>query len=447
MLEEIRQIQNPLTRSVTAACAAFAVTTIVSGVVVGLTNTAEKATYGIYASLIGTSCGAVAGLFPGKKTGATASTPDENTRLSSPQTITDDRTWQDWRNFVVVRKVKESEEITSFYLKPEDQAEIPNFQPGQFLTIKLVIPGQPKPIIRTYSLSDAAEPCEYYRLSIKREPAPKGLDVPAGIASNFMHDQVQAGSVILVKPPSGRFCLDVQQSIPVVLISNGVGITPLISMAKACSRLNPRRQIWFLHGARDGQYHAFRDEVRGIARQNSNLHIHIAYSRPKPEDVGLYDSTGYVDATLVRSLVEQNSEFFLCGSPPFLRSVIDGLKAWGVPEGQIFFESFGQPMTMATQKPLVAPPSAERVTEAEIIFARSDRTLTWHEGDGSILEFAEANGLNPDYSCRQGICGTCMCNIREGAVVYQEPPTAVIHEGSVLTCISQPKTSTVVLDL
>ncbi len=131
---------------------------------------------------------------------------------------------------------------------------IPNFQPGQFLTIKLSIPGQEKPVIRTYSLSDCLDPWEYYRLSIKRESAPKGLDVRPGVASNFMHDQVNEGSVIPAKPPRGKFVLDVQKSLPAVLISNGVGITPMLSMAKACTQLNSNRSIWFIHGRGMGAF-------------------------------------------------------------------------------------------------------------------------------------------------------------------------------------------------
>ncbi len=444
MFEEIRHIQNPLLRSATAGGVAFVIATIASGVAVNLVNAKDKAKYGVYATLLGTGCGAIAGLASGKSARAGDSTPDRDRVMT--QAIAAHDPWQDWRNFVVIRKVKESEEITSFYLKPEDNGDIPNFQPGQFLTIKLEIPGQSRPVIRTYSLSDYLEPSEYYRLSIKREPAPKGLDVMPGIASNFMHDQIQEGSVIPAKPPSGKFVLNVENPRPAVLISNGVGITPMISMAKACSRLNRDRPVWFLHGARDGRYHAFRSEVAEIAQQNPNLNLHFAYSRPAPEDEGRYHSAGYVDIALVQSLVGQDAEFFLCGSPPFLRSLMEGLKAWGVPDSQVFFESFGQSMKAMSEK---SSPSVvlEGNAEAEITFAKSGKTVTWHEGDSNLLEFAEANDLNPDYSCRQGVCGTCMCKIREGEVEYLETPSAEIAEGSVLICISKPKTAKVVLDL
>ncbi len=434
MLASLKNIPNPVVRSITTAAIAGSIITMASATILGVTNPKQDSAYkvGVYSILFGTSCGALLGLagvgISEKKSAQLASSHPENA----------------WRNFVVVRKVKESQEITSFYLQPE-QGKLSNFQPGQFLTIKLDIPGQAKAVIRTYSLSDYNEPCEYYRLSIKREEVPNGLQVPPGIASNFMHDYIQVGSVIAAKPPSGKFVLDVQKSLPVVLISNGVGITPMIGMAKACSLLNRERSIWFVHGARNGEFHAFRDEVQALASSNPNLHVHFVYSRPLPEDDSNYHSFGYVDTALIQRLVGQEAEYFLCGSPSFMQSLQEGLKAAGVSKNQIFSESFSK-RTPAID-PVASTNSADAVESAEIVFAKSGKTLMWHKDDGSILEFAEANDLEPAYSCRQGICGTCMCKIQEGEVNYQETPSADIDDGSVLICISQPKTSRVVLDL
>ena len=441
MLTSLGRIQNPLVRSLTAAITAGAVITMAAAIALGVTNAKENAAKenaayraALIAALVGAGCGAVLGLvYPTK---------------SNPP---DRETWKDWRNFVVVRKVKESEEITSFYLRPEDGGDLPKFQPGQFLTIKLDIPGQPKPVIRTYSLSDYAEHCEFYRLSIKREPMPAGSNFMPGIASNFMHDRVQEGSIIPAKPPSGKFVLDLQKSLPAVLISNGVGITPMISMAKAATLINPQRSIWFVHGARDGQFHAFRDEVATIAHQNPNVHVHFAYSRPQPEDRGHYHSTGYVDTDLIRSLVSQDAEYFLCGSPVFMQSLREGLKAAGVPDSRVFFEAFTKGISTGIEARAVANPNTASPNgssdRADVVFAESGKTVAWRSGDGNLLDLAEANDLNPPYSCRQGICGTCMCQILEGEVDYQEPPVAAIDEGSVLICIAQPKTSRVVLAL
>jgi len=419
-------ISNPLVRSLTTALTVGSIITFGSAIVIGLSNNKkpedayQKA---IIASLVGTAGGAVLG----------------GLKKNTKQQPIDDSIWKDWRNFVVIRKVKESEEITSFYFQPEDKKNIPNFQPGQFLTIKLEIPGQTKPIIRTYSLSDYREPCDYYRISVKREPAPKDLQVMPGIASNFLHDHVKEGSIIVAKPPSGKFIVDVQKSLHAVLISNGVGITPMISMAKAITKLNPNRPIWFLHGARDGSFHAFKDEIKEVAKQNPNLNLHFAYSRPRPEDDANYQSVGYVDVPLIRSLIKQDAEYFLCGSPPFMDSIRSGLKSAGIPESRVFFEMFTKAAKTTT------PVVKESGETKEVIFNQSGKTVNWSLG--SILELAEANGLNPPYSCRQGICGTCQCKLVEGEVEYEESPTAEIETGSVLICISKPKTSQVILEL
>lgn len=420
--------------SLTAAAAAVLVTTFAWVVVFILlkSNSLLVSEVAGYSTLIAAGCGAVLGLlYIGQANAKSSGSSSEQANTQG---------WKDWRNFVVVRKVKESAEITSFYLEPQDKREIPNFKPGQFLTIRLDIEGQ-APVIRTYSLSDYREPCKYYRLSVKRELPPEGSDVPSGLASNFMHDQVQEGSVIPAKPPTGRFALDVERPLPVALISNGVGITPMISMVKAVSQLNPNRTVWFVHGARDGTFHAFHDEVSELAKPN--LHVHFAYSRPRQEDAGKYQSTGYVDTDLVRSLVGQEAEYFLCGSEPFLESIRAGLKAAGIPEDRVFFESF-------LKGGKAKAPSADGSggsEGAEIVFDQSGKTATWKSDAGSLLDFAEANGLNPPFSCRQGICGTCESAILEGEVEYLEEPTAEVKDGSVLICICAPKTSKVVLKL
>jgi uncharacterized protein len=446
MFASLGRIQNPVARSLTAALTTLSVISLTAAISIGVTKSKDESAYrtAVYASLIGAGCGALFG-FAAKSQGNPRAATQAGQDDQLAQTTTN-ITWKDWRNFVVVRKVKESEEITSFYLRPEDQGELPTFQPGQFLTIKLEIPGQPKSVIRTYSLSNYTQPQEYYRLSIKREPMPPGLDVMPGIASNFMHDHVHEGSVIPAKPPSGKFILDVQKSIPAVLISNGVGITPMISMAKAVTRLHPQRPVWFLHGARDGRFHAFRDEVGAIAAQNPNLTIHYAYSRPRAADAGHHHSVGYIDTALIQSLVMAEAEYFLCGSPPFMESIRTGLKEAGVPESRVFFEMFTKANKAVSDRPL-AEVNGDNIEATAIVFAQSHQTLTWQADSDSLLEFAEANGLNPPYSCRQGICGTCECKILEGEVEYTTSPTATVEDGSVLICISKPKTAKVVLDL
>jgi uncharacterized protein len=440
MIETIEKTKFSLSRTFTNASIGFTIFTIFSGLILGLVNPKDKFSfkYAIYASLFGTAAGGIFGLVVDGKS---------ELQKYSQQNNAEKNIWKDWRNFVVVRKVKESEEITSFYLEPQDKDEIPNFQPGQFLTIKLDISGQNKPVIRTYSLSDYTQSCNYYRLSIKRELAPSELNVMPGIASNFMHDFIHEGAIILAKPPSGKFVLDVQKSLPAVLISNGVGITPMISMAKAITCLNPQREVYFIHGTRNSDYHAFREEILVLADRNPNLKVHFCYSRPEIKDRDKYNSQGYVDTNLIQRLTTQNAEFFLCGSPSFMQSLLDGLQAWGVTANRIFFESFSKPIPVLSSQQTSVITEGESVVTAEIIFKKSGKTLTWKQEDGSILEFAENNDINPPYSCRAGICGTCMCRISEGEVIYQEEPTAAVDEDSVLICISQPRTQRIVIDI
>ncbi|MGB5713067.1 MAG: 2Fe-2S iron-sulfur cluster-binding protein [Waterburya sp.] len=457
MLRSLGQIRNPLVRSITAASTSLAMVTIVAAVVIGLSESPKDKSgkdtgiynRGIYASLLAFAVGAGLGL-------VVKDQQDTQPKVGSATAKEADQdTWQDWRDFKIVKKEPESKEITSFYFQPVDGGEIPNFDPGKYLTIKLDVPDQPRPVIRTYSLSDYPPSKDYYRLSIKREGSPKGLDVPPGIASNFMHNCIEVASVIPCKPPNGKFYLEVDNPVPAILISNGVGITPMIAMAKACAKENPDRHIWFIHGARNGEYHACREEMNAVQESYPNLHLHYRYSRPSPEDEGKYHSQGYADKQLLADTIipeiksthngSANAEYFLCGSPAFMDSIRAGLRELDVPEDQVFFESFGGGKTKG--KSATAPKTEGAVNSAEIVFADSNKTLTWTPANGTLLEFAEANGINPDYSCRQGVCQTCTCQINEGEVEYLESPASDLDVGSVLICISKPKTNKVVLDL
>ena len=449
MSNSLQKIKNPLVRSVTGALAVFSVVTMIFALLIGLSNLKENEAshkIGVYGAFLGAIAGAIGGAF-------TAYKPDQKSRQKASSE--DESAWKDWRNFVVDRKVTESAEITSFYLKPQDNQKLPDFKPGQFLTIKLDIPEQAKPVIRTYSLSDYNQTNNYYRLSIKKEGAPKDLDVPPGVASTFMHEAIQEGSIIPCKPPNGKFVIDVASSTPVVLISNGVGITPMIAMAKACTQQNSHRHLWFLHGARNGDYHAFDEAIRDLAKEKSNLHIHYKYSRPRPEDADKYDSKGYVDKELLETQIlpeirniygAADAEYYLCGSPKFMDSLRSGLNELAVSEEKVFFESFSKGGKTKGKDESKANDS-DTVESAEITFAASGKTLTWQKGHGTILEFAEANDLDPSYSCRQGICLTCMCELKEGEVNYIEDPTNEPDPDHVLICISQPKTQKLVLDL
>lgn len=439
--------------------AAFSVSSVLLGLTGpkgGLTDPkgAARATIGFYGTLAGAGLGALGALvMPRRRNEASPG----STRNDLSSSSSGDDGWMGWRPFKVARKVKESQDITSFHLEPVDGGPLPSYLPGQFLTIRLEIPEIAGQVIRTYSLSDAppgpSGSCPHYRLSIKREPAPQGQDVPPGVASNFLHDHMQEGSILLAKPPSGAFVLDLSQPRPVVLISNGVGITPMMAMLKSAAHHQPARKVWFIHGARDGRFHAFRQEVMETEQGQPNLSVHYAYSRPRHEDAGHYQSEGYVDAALIRSLVQGElvqgeSDYFLCGSAPFLEAIRAGLNDAGVPKERVQFEMFTRaarsgPDPTAADSSEAGQPSMP----ATVTFARSQRTAEWQGEQETLLEFAEAQGLDPDFSCRAGLCGTCACKLIEGEVSYTVPPTAPVAPGSVLVCIARPKTARLSLDL
>ncbi|MGC1955524.1 MAG: MOSC domain-containing protein, partial [Gammaproteobacteria bacterium] len=362
-------------------------------------------------------------------------------------------TEQGFRNVIVQRKAVESENITSFYLVPADEgAPLAPYLPGQFLTFKLSIPGHSEPVVRTYSLSDSPDR-DYYRVSIKREPSPPGRpDLPPGLSSNYFHDQIDVGTQLRVGPPRGKFHLEAGSHRAVVLLSAGVGQTPLLSMLSAIARSSSGRRVWFIHGARNGREHAFPRHVRAMARENDNIIAHIRYSQPTPDDVAGrdYDSEGHIELELLKRLLPfDDYEFYLCGPPPFMKSLYCGLLSMGIAESRLHYEFFG-PASALTQEAEPRGQVPERTPReevsgaCEVTFARSGITVAWDSNCETILDLAEHHGLTPPYSCRSGICRTCMCALVEGEVDYLEAPLNPPDMGSALICVSRPKTNLVV---
>ncbi len=251
--------------------------------------------------------------------------------------------WQGLKTFTVQKKQSESDVITSFYLVPADGEALPWFQPGQYITVR--VPGQDgHSTMRNYSLScHPGEP--YYRISVKRESSTAST-APDGHVSNYLHDRIHEGDSIEVGPPCGDFVLDMNTAAdrPLVLISGGVGITPVLSMLHAALELDTQRDIWFIHGAINSQTHAFAAEVRALAMKHPRLHVHICYSEPTSQDrqQAAYDSEGFIDLVLLTSLLDgPNADFYFCGPKPLLVNLYQGLFAWGVEETQLNCEFFG----------------------------------------------------------------------------------------------------------
>ncbi len=360
--------------------------------------------------------------------------------------------WEGYRRFIVARKVRESGTVTSFYLTPEDGGPLAPFRPGQHIGIKLDIPGQFVPVMRSYTLSDSPSQAGHYRLSIKREPAPADEpELEPGVSSNFMHDHVAEGTVVELRAPGGDFVLRPEGKGPVVLLSGGVGCTPMISMLSAIADAGAAREVWFIHGVKNGAEHAFGSFVRALAAERPNIHVHIRYSRPGPADEAGrdFDSTGHVDMDLLRQLLPgPTPQFYLCGATPFMKSLYQGLTDWGVDPFQINYEFFGAASDLTGEEaPVPAVVDADPDETYQVTFERSGVTATWTPEIGSLLNLAEANGVMPDYICRKGMCQTCMQHVMHGSFKYLNdaivPPAG---EGNVLICSARP-TSDLVLNL
>ncbi len=238
------------------------------------------------------------------------------------------------RSVRLVEKTRESDDVTSFVFEARDGGPLPPFQAGQHLPIELHVPGVEEPVRRTYSLSGAPSD-ERYRISVKREPR--------GLASRHLHDSVEVGTILEARTPAGDFLLPCSKC-PVVLVSAGVGVTPVASMLHDLAAQNRKRPVWFVHGVRDGDHHPLAREVRGLAAKRPGVNVHVAYSRPKPEDeLGVhYDSAGRVDGELLDRLVgDLGAHYMLCGPTGFMANIQTALEHLGVPAERIHTESFG----------------------------------------------------------------------------------------------------------
>ncbi len=354
------------------------------------------------------------------------------------RTAGEETAWGGWRKFVVTRKVEEAREICSFHLAPHDGKRLPEFRPGQFLTFQLSIPGQPRPVVRCYSLSDVLRDGTY-RISVKRVPAPPNRsDVAPGLVSNFLHDRVAEGDILDVRAPSGQFCLE-SDSRPAVFIGGGIGVTPLLAMLHGLAAQHAAPESHLVLGVRNGREHPFRDELARLAQASPRLRQHVCYSDPQPDDRqgGDYERAGHVTIDFLQSILPSNNyRFYICGPPPMMGKIVPALEEWGVPESDVHFEAFGPASVkkVAAARPAEAPPDGT----VEVVFEKSGRTVAWHPDEGTLLELAAAAGVALDAGCRAGNCGTCAVAVKAGTVTYRTKPSVTVEQGTCLTCCSVP---------
>ncbi|QYJ23560.1 NO-inducible flavohemoprotein [Achromobacter sp. ES-001] len=249
--------------------------------------------------------------------------------------------WTGWRAFRIVGKQPESAEITSFYLAPSDGGKVPAYRPGQYLSVRVYIPelGLMQP--RQYSLSDAPGQ-DRLRISVKREAA--GAQTPAGRVSNTLHDRLQEGDVLDVAPPQGDFYLQENSDAPVVLLSGGVGLTPMVSMLNHLVRTDDKRQIRFVHGCRNRAVHAMRDHVNRIAAERGNVRKAVFYEEVGHADKAGedYDHRGRVNLRAIADeAIVPGADYYLCGPAPFMAAQRSALLELGVEPARIHAEAFG----------------------------------------------------------------------------------------------------------
>src|ERR1700691_5237277 len=351
--------------------------------------------------------------------------------------------WPGFRQMRVAEIHKESDNVTSFVLAPIDGQALPVFQAGQFVVLRLLVDPDKPPVLRSYSLSDLPA-ADHFRISVKSE-----LD---GIGSSFLCHRAREGDLLDVSAPRGSFTLRPNQG-PVVLLSAGVGATPVMSMLRTLAAERSQREIWWIYGARNRVEHPFAKESRSLLKQLSRGRGYIVYSRPAAIDqLGAdFDAPGHIDTALLEKIgVSQGRDFYLCGPPSFLQNMRDGLRNWGVLAANVHTEIFGSHgaitpgMAQVDHTPHLpqGPPGSGPL----VSFARSGITAAWDPKFGSLLELAEACDVPVRWSCRSGVCHTCMTGLISGSIAYNPEPLERPAPGNVLVCYSQPNAG-VTLDL
>ncbi|WP_198318743.1 MOSC and FAD-binding oxidoreductase domain-containing protein [Pseudofrankia inefficax] len=343
--------------------------------------------------------------------------------------------WSGFRRLAVARIEAETPTISSLYLADPGGAALPAALPGQFLTLRLRPGATDQPVLRNYSLSGAPGSGQY-RISVKREPH--------GAGSGFLHARVRVGDELEVGAPRGTFTLR-PGSAPVLLISAGVGATPVLAMLHALAAEKSGRTVWWLHGARTPADEAFAAESRALVASLPDARRLVCLSHPAPgHDVDDQHSGGRLAAPVLSALdLPRDAEAYLCGPDRFMADISAALVALGLDAGRIHTEIFGAPpaQTPGIAATLARPPhqpAGEPGTGPLISFARSALATRWDPSHGSLLDLAEACDVPVRWSCRTGVCHNCQTTVVAGTVRYSPEPVDPPADGTVLICCAQP---------
>ncbi|MFD7996057.1 MOSC domain-containing protein [Streptomyces mexicanus] len=350
--------------------------------------------------------------------------------------------WQGFKALRVARVVPETSTVASIYLSTTDGTPLPEARPGQYLSVRLAV-GDAAPAVRSYSLSSVPA-ADMYRISVKHEPH--------GRVSSYIHATLHPGDLVDIAAPRGAFVLE-EGTRPVVLVSAGIGATPVLAMLHQLAATRDPRPIWWIHVARDRAHHAFADEAHALLTQLPQAHEHIYYTaEATPQRDEPYITQGRPTAPSLAAMdIPTDADAYLCGPPAFMDHLGGYLRDHGLSPERIHTEQFS---ALPAINPGVTPSAAVRPhqppgpvgTGPLITFARSGITTPWSPAHASLLDLAEACDIPTRWSCRTGVCHTCITHLVAGDVAYTNPPLELPEEGTVLVCCSRPTTE-VVLDL
>jgi ferredoxin-NADP reductase/MOSC domain-containing protein YiiM/ferredoxin len=352
--------------------------------------------------------------------------------------------WPGFRRLAVTAIEQESDSVISIRFEDPDGRPLPPARPGQYLTLRVRPADAEASVLRNYSLSGPPD-AGYYRIAVKREHD--------GTASGYLHTRLAVGEELDVAAPRGTFILNETEA-PVLLISAGVGATPVLAMLHALAEQHSDREIWWLHGARSGREHSFAAEARTLLASLPNVRSHVYFSHPGPSDLEGrdFDVAGRLAAPVLAELEPaQSAEAYICGPAPFMDEISAALVAVGLGASRIHTEPFGPAPSLTpgiAQAPARRPhaPAGRPGEGPKIEFARSDLAVPWSNDFASLLEFAEACDVPVRWSCRTGVCHNCETTLVAGELAYDPDPVEPPAEGSALICCSRPS-GDVVLDL
>jgi ferredoxin-NADP reductase len=350
--------------------------------------------------------------------------------------------WPAFRELRVAKLVREDATVCSIYLTAADGTALPPARAGQYLTLRLADAGQPAPV-RSYSLSSTPDKGTY-RISVKQEPH--------GIGSGYLNRDLKPGAVLDVAAPRGDFVLD-RGTGPVLLVSAGIGVTPVLAMLHHLAEQRSEREVWWLYGTRGPDEHPFATEAHALLESLPHASEHLFYSAATPPEASRMGAIRgrLTREALARLAIPDDANAYICGPASFMSDMHDALTALGLASAAIHTELFGalpsiNPGLIGQHRPPPHQPSGPPGTGRLVTFARSGLTVPFSDDRHSVLDLADACDVPTRWSCRTGVCHTCVTSLLSGDITYDPEPLEPPADGQVLICCARPGTD-IVLDM